>query len=115
MPVTPLSFKAFFKEEDENEPEATGKAFLTLYSLNNQSFELSGVKESDGHRTGGTINDDTPPVLCLDKDVQFIKYNGEITFNYTVIDVLTSSPSLTTSYYMLTADDADQSKLPVYN
>lgn len=114
-PVTPLSFKAIFNEEDENEPEATGKAFLTLYSLNNQSFELSDVRESDGHRAGGTVNDVTPPVLCLDKDVQFIKYNGEITFNYTVIDVLTSSPSLTTSYYMLTVDDADQSKLPVYN
>ncbi len=116
-PVTPLSFEAVFEEEDENEPNAHGKAFLTLYTLNNQSFKLKDARNSDGHRVGGTVNDVTPPVLCLDKSVPFIKYNGEITFDYTVIDVLTQSPSLTTSYYMLTDKDADPvtGKAPVYN
>ncbi len=114
-PVTPLSFEAVFEKEDENETEATGLAFLTLYSLNNQSFKLKDARAFDGHRTGGTVNDVTPPVLCLDKSVPFIKYNGEITFDYTVIDVLTQSPSLTTSYYMLTTKDVDENKAPVYD
>ncbi|MDE7083250.1 MAG: hypothetical protein K2O89_06095 [Clostridia bacterium] len=106
-PVTPLSFKALFAEEDEENPESHGYGFMTLYSLNNQSFELSGVTDHSAAITRGNINDDTPPVVCLDKAVPFIKYNGEITFDYTVIDVITSSPSLITSYYMLTAADAN--------
>ncbi|MDE7167814.1 MAG: hypothetical protein K2O28_03075 [Clostridia bacterium] len=116
-PVTPLSFEAVFEKEDENETEAHGRAFMTLYYLNNQSFKLKDTRAVEQHRAGGTVNDDTPPVLCLDKSVPFIKYNGEITFDYTVIDVLTSSPSLTTSYYMLTDKDAnpDTGKAPVYN
>ena len=114
-PVTPLSFEAVFEEEDENEPDANkhGRAFMTLYTLNNQSFKLEGARTVEQHRAGGTVNDTTPPVLCLDKSVPFIKYNSEITFDYTVIDVLTSSPSLTTSYYMLTTED--KNKAPVYN
>lgn len=114
-PVTPLSFKAMFKEQDGNgdgDITATGEAFLTLYKLNNQSFEVSGAKDVSGHRAGGTINDTTPPVLCLDKAVPFIQYNKEISFDYTVIDVLTSSPSLTTSYYMLTKTGVNDN--PVY-
>ena len=113
-PVTPLSFEAVFEKEDEDEPEAHGRAFMTLYSLNNQSFLLKDARAVGGHRAGGTVNDTTPPVLCLDKAVPFIKYNGEITFDYTVIDVLTSSPSLTTSYYMLTTD-AVNGNGPVYD
>ena len=116
-PVTPLSFEAVFEDKNENEPEAH-KAFLTLYSLNNQSFKLSNARasgESDGHRVGGTVSDDTPPVLCLDKAISFIKYNGEIPFDYTVIDVLASSPSFTTSYYKLTKDDVKEGNSPKYN
>ena len=117
-PVTPLSFEAVFGEEKEDgDVEAHGKAFMTLYNLNGQSFKLKNAREStdaDKHRVGGTVNDTTPPVLCLDKAVPFIKYNGEITFDYTVIDVLASSPSLTTSYYMLTKDDVTDGNSPVY-
>jgi hypothetical protein len=111
-PVTPLSFKAIFAEEDGDQPAAHGNAFMTLYSLNGQSFKLTGTRDSGGHLTGGTVNDTTPPVLCLNKEVKFIQYNGEISFDYTVIDVLTSSPSLNTPrgtgvyYYMLKKDKA---------
>lgn len=125
-PVTPLSFKAVFPEEEEdadgNDESTDGgeekeNAYMTLYSMNGQSFLLKDATEKDGHYTGGTVNDITPPVLCLDKAVPFIKLNGEITFDYTVIDVLTSSPSLTTYYYMLTKDDAADAnfKYPVFN
>ena len=112
-PVTPLSFTAKFKEGEENAEDNHGYALMTLYNLNGQSFKVTGAKEvtDDGgkHYSGGTVNDDTPPVLCLDKGVPFLKYNGEISFDYTVIDVLTSSPSLTTSYFMLTDSQAKDS------
>lgn len=114
-PITPLSFKALFpKEESAAEGDDKENAYMTLYNLNGQSFKLSNTTESNGHRTGGTVNDVTPPVLCLDKAVPFIKLNDEITFDYTVIDVLTSSPSMTTSYYMLTKEDVANGKAPVY-
>ncbi|MDE6504940.1 MAG: hypothetical protein K2L42_03630 [Clostridia bacterium] len=106
-PVTPLSFAAVFEEEDENNPEASGFARMAIYNLNGQSFVLENTREDEGHRTGGTVTDNTPPVLCLDKAVPFIGYEKEITFNYTVIDVITSSPSLETSYFMLTKEQAD--------
>ena len=38
--------------------------------------------------------------------MSFIGHDKEISFNYTVIDVVTSSPSLETSYFMLTKADA---------
>ncbi len=95
-PVTPLSFKAEFEEG------VTANAKMVMYNLNGQSFLLTGTRESDGHRVGGTVNDTTPPVLCLDKGVSFIQLGGEISFRYTVVDVLASSPSITTSYFMLT-------------
>ncbi len=114
-PVTPLSFKAIFaKEAEDGDIDAHGNAFMTLYKLNNQSFALTGASDNGNHLSGGRVNDDTPPVLCLDKAVPFIKYNGEITFDYTVIDVFTSSPSLTTSYYMLTKDAVTAGTSPVY-
>ena len=106
-PVTPMSFSAKFVEEDESNPEASGYARMAIYNLNGQSFVLEGTSEQDGHRTGGTVTDNTPAVLCLDKAVPFIGYEKEISFNYTVIDVITSSPSLETSYFMLTKEQAD--------
>ncbi|MBD5584760.1 MAG: hypothetical protein HDQ88_06730 [Clostridia bacterium] len=122
-PVTPMSFKAIFPTEEvdgeEVEVSGHGNALMVLYELNGQSFKLDGASKQtdDGgeHWAGGTINDETPPVLCLDKGVPFINYNGEITFDYTVIDVVTSSPSLTTSYFMLTDTQAkDGNFTPVY-
>lgn len=110
--VTPLSFKAVFEEEDGEDNH--GNAYMTLYNMNGQSFKFTNSSlKTDGKITNGTVDDTTPPVLCLDKAVPFIKYNSEISFDYTVIDVLASSPSLTTSYYMLTT--ADKDKVPVYS
>lgn len=101
-PVTPMSFSAEF------ESEATSKlAKMIMYNLNGQSFKLNAApSEVDGHYKHGQVNDVNPPVLCLDKGVSFIQHNGEISFNYTVIDVLASSPSIETSYFMLTKTDA---------
>lgn len=108
-PVTPLSFAAIYPEEDENEPEARANAVMVIYSLNGQSFKLSGnapSKNDDGYFSSGTVSDNTPPVLCLDKGVSFIGEGEEISFRYTVIDVITSSPSIETSYFMLTKTQA---------
>lgn len=122
-PVTPMSFKAKFATEEVDgetvETEGHGNALMVLYDLNGQSFKVTGASEQTDeggkHYGGGTINDDTPPVLCLDKGVPFINYNEEITFDYTVIDVVTSSPSLTTSYFMLTNTQKDDPEFnPVY-
>lgn len=104
-PVTPISFKAEFGEDSENKD-----AKLVLYNLNGQSFKLNNKpSETDGHFASGAINDTTPPVLCLDKGVSFIELGDEISFNYTVIDVLAQSPSLETSYFMLTKTQAENS------
>lgn len=107
-PVTPLSFAAVYPEEDENEPEARTNAEMVIYSLNGQSFKLENApsKNEDGYFSSGTVSDDTPPVLCLDKGVSFIGEGEEISFRYTVIDVITSSPSIETSYFMLTKPQA---------
>lgn len=105
-PVTPLNFSAKYPEtQEENAPAFT---CLAMYNLNGQSFKLSGATLSNGHYVGGTINDDTPPVLCLDKGLSFIKKGEELSFNYTAIDVLASYPSITTSYFMLTQEQFEQ-------
>ncbi|MBD5632596.1 MAG: hypothetical protein HDP34_05145 [Clostridia bacterium] len=105
-PVTPLSFKAKFAEKEGEEENAYAR--MAIYNLNGQSFVLTGATETDGHLSGGTVNDVTPPVLCLDKGVSFIEDGEEITFNYTVIDVLASSPNTTTAYYMLSKAQQEQ-------
>lgn len=101
-PVTPISMSAEFAED------SSSFAKMALYNLNGQSFKLSNTREDGDHRAGGTVNDDTPPVLCLDKGVSYIELGEEISFNYTVIDVLTSSPSLETSYFMLTKAQVEE-------
>lgn len=104
-PVTPISFEAVYPEEDAE--ETASYARFVMYSLNGQSFKLKDKpSEVEGHFRYGSIDDDTPPVLCLDKGVSFIGLNEEISFDYTVIDVITSSPSMETSYFMLTKTDA---------
>lgn len=110
-PVTPLSFKAVFGEEP------AGRVRMPLYELNGQSFRvydrsarpINEVLDEDGnvdHYTGGQVNDETPPVLCLGKSVDYIKDGEEISFDYTVIDVLAASPSKEVSYFMLTKEQA---------
>ena len=111
-PVTPLSFTAKYPEPaddaEDSGIEASSYARMVLYSLNGQSFKLTAnPSEESGHYVSGTVKDDTPPVLCLDKGLSFIEEGEEITFNYTVIDVLASSPSTTTYYFMLTDKNAD--------
>lgn len=114
-PVTPLSFTAKYAEPTEDgedtDIQAASYARMVLYSLNGQSFKLTSTPATEtGHYVSGTVKDDTPPVLCLDKGLSFIEEGEEITFNYTVIDVLASSPSTTTYYFMLTNENADTSK-----
>ena len=106
LTVVPLSFEAELKTPAEG--ESAKPALMTLYELNGQSFKLkSASKEDDNdYYTGTTVVDNTPPVLCIDGNVSFIKSGEQIKFNYTVIDVLQSSPSSTLSYYILTEKQA---------
>lgn len=90
--VTPLTYSAQFAEGAE-EPVT-----MVLYSFNNQSFELVTTEGSDARR----INDNTPPVLCLDEDITTLDYGRTIDIDYTVIDMLATSPRSTLNYYVLT-------------
>ncbi len=102
-PVRPLLFSAEFGEESSSDG-----AQLVMYSLNGQDFKLTSTpNESNGHHVSGKVYDTAAPVLCLDSGLSFIERGSEITFDYTVIDVLASSPSTSTSYFMLTKEQAE--------
>lgn len=124
-PVTPLTFKAEFEEDEDGKlPAGQTRARMALYELNGQSFLLN--RDADGeitstsrtisryedsndtvHYEGGQVNDTQPPVLCLDSGITFVKKNSELTFSYTAVDVLTQSPSTVTGYFMLTKAQAE--------
>lgn len=63
-----------------------------------------GTTEESGHRRGGTINDNAPPVICFTNGISHIGVGKELPFDYQLIDVLASSPSADTYYYMLTTE-----------
>ncbi len=99
--VMPLTFSADFGDAVEN-----NSCEMVLFSLNGQSFELMGAVASDDgdYYTGGTVNDNCPPVLCVNGDVSYLEYGVEPDFEYTVIDVLASAPRSTINYYVLTGE-----------
>lgn len=107
-PVIPITFKAEFEEEDEEgNPIEHERARMAIYELNGQSFRLTStstrsISQSNGHFTGGQVNDTQPPVLCLDTGISFVEENSELTFSYTAIDVFTQSPTIETGFFMLT-------------
>ena len=112
-PVTPLSFSAKYAEE-ENAPKTRYDAKMVLYSLNGQSFQLSTKPEEEGaddnkHFKSGSVNDNTPAVICLNKDITFVQEGKELSFSYEKIDVLATSPKDTIAYYMLTENQANDS------
>ena len=102
-PVYPLIFSAEFDEES-NEKEV---AQMVLYCLNNQRFAVKNAYQATGgdYYTNGTVNDDTPAALCLNKEISNLKIGGSVSFDYQLIDVLRSSPSSTLHYYVLEYDD----------
>lgn len=105
-PVYPLSFKAEFEELAEGETRTSAQ--MVLYSLNGQSFELNGstpnYNEEKDYYYGGTVTDDTAPVLCLEEELNYLTLGKEIDVDYAVIDVLRTSPRATLYYYVLTVD-----------
>lgn len=110
-PVTPLSFKAEFAEEED----AAKKACMVLYNLNGQSFLLTNATKGadDEYYGGGTIEDNVAPVLCLRQNVNYFNAGTEINTDFfTAIDVIKQSPSSTAAYFILdknqvTAPSAD--------
>ena len=126
-PVTPLTFKAEFAEDENgNQVEGQTRARMVIYELNGQSFVLNRnalgeiastsrsvtrYEDSDSviHYEGGQVNDTCPPVLCLDSGISYVTENTELGFSYTAVDVLTQSPSTVTGFFMLTnAQAADE-------
>ncbi len=107
-PVYPLMFGAEFPAEEEQDGERKA-AQMVLYSLNNQSFlinEKSATEDDSGEfYTGGTVTDDTPAVICLNKEISYLNVGGSVKFEYQAIDVIRSSPSTTLYYYQLSVDD----------
>ena len=112
-PVFPLIFNAEFEDGKIKEGEKTAK--MILYSLNNQNFVVTGnlsgggSEYADGEReyySGGYVTDDTPAVLCLNKEISNLSIGGNISFDYQTIDVLRSTPGSGTLYYhVLKVDD----------
>lgn len=114
-PVIPLAFKADLADTPE---EVHGRVRMVLYELNGQSFLLSSTSghsisdaqtDSDGtvYYTGGQVNDNVAPVLCLDKGITYIKNGEELSFSYTPVDVLVQTPSKSMAYFMLDNSQAD--------
>ena len=101
-PLYPLGFSADFGENREDKDTA----LMVLYCLNNQKFEVNGATESGSYYAGGSVTDNTPAVICLNKEISHLEKGGKISFDYQEIDVLRSSPSSTLYYYMLTYEDA---------
>ena len=109
-PVYPLIFSAEFPEKEEGSTEESRQtAQMVLYCLNDQKFIVTSATKNDNedYYRGGSVVDDTPAVLCLNKDISYLKVGDEVEFDYQVIDVLrsSSSPSSQLYYYILTYED----------
>ena len=99
-PVYPLIFNAEFGEDNKK------TAQMVLYSLNNQSFEIENARQDgDNNFVGGYVRDNTPAVLCLNKEISHLNIGGNVTFDYQLIDVLRLSPSATLYYHVLKYDE----------
>lgn len=95
----PLTFTADITDDN-------AAAEIALYEMNGQSFLLYDVDlDDDGNPTGGYVNDDTAPVICLESNVNYLEFGESIDLDYVVIDVIASSPRSTVNYYVLSATD----------
>lgn len=97
--ATPITFTVHFDESAADDAAVD----MIMYSLNGQSFEVFDAEYDDeGALSGGTIHDDKAPVVCLDTGLNYLTYGDEVDIDYTVIDVIASSPRSTVKYYVLT-------------
>lgn len=97
--ATPITFTVHFDESAADDAAVD----MIMYSLNGQSFEVFDAEYDDeGVLSGGTIHDDKAPVVCLDTGLNYLTYGDEVDIDYTVIDVIASSPRSTVKYYVLT-------------
>lgn len=101
--ATPLTFTADFGDNSS----VGDRAGLYVYELNGQSFEIFDAnKNVDGnYSSGGYLHDDQAPALCLNTNLNYLTYGGSVKVDYTVIDVIASSPRATVNYYVLKAED----------
>lgn len=96
--ATPITFSAAFADDAADDASCE----MIMYSLNGQSFEVFDAEADDEGRLSGVVHDDRPPVVCLDNNVNYLTYGEEVDIDYTVIDVIASSPRITVKYYVLT-------------
>jgi len=97
--IIPLAFSA-----DVDDGKTQNVYFI---DLNGQSFALNA---------DGQIEDNAAPVLALNQDVKFFSLGTAFTLDYTVIDVLATSPTKTMEYYQYAEGSAPTSStLPIYS
>ena len=101
-PATPLSFSAEFAED-----LADTKAGAIIYSLNGQAFNYKTSTNANGYDK--KIVDNAAPVLCFDDEVRFLLTGGEVNVKPVAIDVVASSPTITTHFYIY-----EEGKAPEY-
>ena len=110
--ATPITFSATFAEDAADDASCE----MIMYSLNNQSFAVYGAELNDeGVLTGGVIHDDRAPVVCLNEGINYLTFGAEIDIDYTVIDVVASSPRTTVQYYILTTEQFNSTELDYNN
>lgn len=108
-PLYPLIFTAEFAEGSEE------YADIALYSLNGQSFSLSGVRSELGENEtveyyyGGTVTDELAPVLCLNESINYLTTDSQISLSYTLVDVLSTNTTSQISYFTLKSSQVTES------
>lgn len=85
-------------------------AMYYTFTSATSSSPVKSVNGADGkldHYEGGRVFDDNPPVLCLEKGLNFIETGAELSFsNFKVIDVMGSSTAYEAGYYILDNEQA---------
>ena len=99
--ATPLTFSATFAEDAGEDVTCE----MIMRSLNGQSFEVFDAEEDANGNLSGFIHDDMPPVVCLAQGINYLTYGEEVDIDYTVIDVIGTSPRTTVKYYVLSTED----------
>lgn len=93
----PLTFSANFADDAEDDSVAK----MSLYQMNGQSFRVYGVTTDGENLSSGSVRDDCAPVVCMNSNTAYFNFGGTVNPDYTVIDVIASSPSATVYYYVL--------------
>ena len=92
--LVPLTFEAELRAKAAEEEKVT--QIVEFHSLNEQTFDLNEE---------GKVVDNAPGVLAINEKIYPLRLGQKFSITYQAIDVLSSStPSVTSQYYMLRRD-----------